>query len=541
MDRVLSLAGLATMLLLSSSVAQSGVKERGRGPARGAEDAAHTKARRLLEETTFGPTEELVNHVARVGFDRFLDEQFAAPMSSYPTLPPQLSIPPPSCTETCLRDGYTTYPLQRRFFTNALYGEDQLRQRVSWALHKIFAISGAIINEPKALTPYLQVLDRHAFGNFRDLLRDITLNPAMGAYLNMVTSTKAKPNENYAREILQLFSLGTVLLNPDGTARLDAKGEPRPTYDQSVVDGFTKVLTGWTFAPHSELEHRNDAVPMIPGPDTHDTGRKLLLDGVVLPAGQTIEKDLDDALGNIFNHPNVGPFISKQLIQSLVTSNPSPAYVGRVAAVFDRSPGGVRGDLKEVVRAIILDPEARNDAPPAKHGHMKEPVLLVTNVLRAFGVRSADGGAASDGYLNPLTAAVGQDVFRPPTVFSYYPPDYLAPGTGGLLGPELALMSAAAAVGRANLVNKIVFEGMPVSVDAPAGTSLDLSGLQPMAGNPRRLASELDRRLLHGTMSAGMRDSIARAVEAVPSLDRLGRARQAVYLVCTSSQYQVQR
>jgi uncharacterized protein (DUF1800 family) len=507
----------------------------------GSLSASDGDAWRFLEQSTWGPTPALVERVRAIGYDEFLNQQFDARMSSYPDFPVQRSIPPQDCDAICLRDRYTPYPLQRRFFHNALYEEDQLRQRVAWALHKIFVISGTSINEPKAIAPYLQILDRHAFGNFRDLLRAITLNAAMGAYLNLVTSTRVNPNENYAREILQLFSIGTVLLNPDGTPMLDERGSPLPTYDQAVVDGFTHVLTGWSFTPARSGEDRNDADPLRPGSDTHDSGKKLLLAGVELPSGQAIEKDLDDALDNIFYHPNVGPFIGRQLIQNLVTSNPSPAYVARVSAVFDDNGSGVRGDLRAVVRAILLDPEARTEAPAPEYGHLKEPVLFITNVLRAFNARSANGSAPSDGALSSFAAEMGENVFLAPTVFSYYSPEYVAPGTGGLHGPEFGIMSTSTSLARLNFVDAIVFEGVPVSRDAPDGTALDLSTLEAMASDPGRLVDELDHILLHGTMSPAMREATIAAIAAVPGSNPRLRARQGVYLVSASWQYQVQR
>jgi uncharacterized protein (DUF1800 family) len=535
-----TVARAAVAILVCSSFAVADLPAQVRRRAIGG--APQTEVFRLLEQTTFGPTDALVAHVQLVGFDAFLDEQFAAPMSGYPTLPKQRSIPPDNCKDACLRDHYTLYPLQCLFYKNALYADDQLRQRVAWALHKIFPVSGNVVNEPKGMTPYLQILDRDAFGNFRQLLKELTLNATMGAFLNTTTNTKTSPNENYAREILQLFSIGTILLNPDGTPRLDAHGAPLPTYDQPVVDGFTRVFTGWTFSPPAPLEDRNDDDPLIPGKDTHDTGEKLLLNGVVLPAGQTIQKDLDDAIDNIFNHPNVGPFISQQLIQSLVTSNPSPAYVARVVAVFNDNGSGVRGDLKAVVRAIILDREARtNVGSDVVSGHLREPVLLITNILRQFNARSFDGRSNSDGNLNPFSAAMAEDVFTPLSVFSYYRPEYIAPGAGGLLGPEFGTISASTTAARANFVNTIVFDGVPTSTDSPAGTSLDLSRLQAMGDDPASLVGELNRTLMHGTMSNAMRDSIIEAVAAIPSSNARLRAQQGVYLVCTSSQYQVQR
>jgi uncharacterized protein (DUF1800 family) len=498
---------------------------------------------RLLEQSTFGPTDALETHVRTVGFNGFLNEQFAAAASGYADFSPQSTNPPPQCLAACQRDNYTPYLIHRRFFTNALYGNDQLRQRAAWALHKILVVSGDQLYQAPWLTPYVQLIDRSAFGNYRQLLYDLTLNTPMGFYLDMSTSTRVSPNENYAREILQLFSVGTVLLNFDGTPQLDANGNAIPTYDQSVVDGFTKVFTGWAPPSQTALGYPNFIDPLVPrNNNSHNTETKLLLSGVTLPSGQTLEKDLNDAIDNIFNHPNVGPFISKQLIQSLVTSNPSPAYVGRVAAKFNNNGSGVRGDLKEVVRAILLDAEARDDAPSGlEFGHLREPVLFLTGVLRAFNPRSFNASTTSDGYLNFLTNAMGQNVFRPATVFSYFPSDYAAPGTGNLAGPEFGIMSASTALARANAVNTVVFNGIAAQGDAPDGTSLDFSGLQAMAANPSGLVDELNRKLMHGTMSAEMRNSIVQAVTAVPGTNTLLRAQQAVYLVCTSSQYQVER
>jgi hypothetical protein len=278
----------------------------------------------------------------------------------------------------------------------------------------------------------------------------------------------------------------------------------------------------------------------------HDTGTKQLLDGVVLPAGQTGDSDLNAAIDNIFQHPNVGPFVGGHLIRSLVTSNPSPAYVARVASAFNDNGAGVRGDLGAVVRAILLDPEARGDvkADPS-YGHLREPVLFVAGLLRAFNARAASGaaGSTSDGYLNPRTSPMEQDVFRPPSVFSYYPPDYLAPGTTDVLGPEFGIYSATTALRRANFVNTIVYSTIPVDANAPFGTSIDIAGLQALAPDPIALLGELNRVLLHGTMSTAMRDSIVAAVNVVPAgtNQMRDRARAALYLVATSSQYQVQR
>ncbi len=282
----------------------------------------------------------------------------------------------------------------------------------------------------------------------------------------------------------------------------------------------------------------------------HDKLAKTLLNGVVLPAGQSTRKDTSDAIDNIVNDPSIAPYISKQLIQHLVTSNPTPAYVARVASVFNGETTGVRGDLKAVVRAILLDSEARGDVKPdAGYGRLRHPAQFIANILRAFGARSKDLSTESDGYLNPQSIAMGMDVFRPPSVFSYFSPFNGVPGGGGLRGPEFGLMSTSTSLSRANFVNTMIppnsnaptAGGIAVGANSPQGTALDLSPFQALAGNPPALVDALDQLLLHGTMSSEMRSSIVGAVSAVAAANTLERARTAAYLVLTSSQYQVER
>jgi Protein of unknown function (DUF1800) len=511
------------------------------------------EAARFLQQSTWGPTSDLISHVQDVGFERFLEEQFAAPISSYPTLPLVPATFPDDCpTGTiCRRDNYTLYPVQTRFYTNALYGEDQLRQRVAFALHQIIVVSGVNIGQgyPSRFTPYLQTLDRDAFGNFRQLLYDITLNPAMGNYLDMANNTKAtptnpNPNENYAREILQLFTIGLNRLNPDGSLVL---GQTIPTYDQDIINAFARVFTGWTFAA-AQNGNTNYIDPMrVQNANNHDNGAKTLLRGVTLPSGQTAVKDLNDALDNIFQDPNVGPFIGKQLIQHLVTSNPSPSYVERITRVFNGDDGfNVRGDLKAVLRAILLDSEARQESNHnSQSGRLMHPVLLITNLLRALNARSADGTGQSDGYLNPQSQSMGLDVFSPPSVFSYFSPSGGVPGTS-LRGPEFGLLNTSTALRRANFVNTLVFQPGRINASTaypfnPSGTSLDFSALQTLAGNPPSLVDTLNTLMMCGRMSSEMRSAVITAVQAVSSSNTLKRARTAVYLIATSSQYQVER
>lgn len=495
---------------------------------------------RFLEQATWGPTDADLAHLQAIGMPGWLNEQFRMPASSYPSLPLQPEVVPPGCGTICFRDTYTMYPMQTRFFVNALYGPDQLRQRVAFALHQLLVVSTTLATVPSWLTPYFQMLDRNAFGNYRQLLYEITLNPAMGIYLNMATSTKDSPNENYAREIMQLFSLGPYLLNPDGTVRLDVNGNPIPTYDQAAVTNLARLLTGWSNprVPPGTPDFLN---PMTFTAADHDTGSKTIVGGTVVPAGQTGDQDLNLAIDTIFSHPNVGPYVATHLIHNLVTSNPTPAYVQRVAAAFNVNGAGVRGDMKAVLTAILLDPEARGDVKSApEYGHLKQPVLYLTNVLRAFGAKSADLSTASDGYLSPLTAAMDQILFEPPSVFGYYPAGFLAPGTP-LLGPEFGILSAADSVKRENVIWTVVFGNIPVGTNSPNGTALDFSPWLALASSPTRLVSQLNRLMMHGAMSAAMQTSIVNAVSAVAAANPLQRVRQAVYLVATSSQYQVAR
>jgi uncharacterized protein (DUF1800 family) len=377
----------------------------------------------------------------------------------------------------------------------------------------------------------------------------VTLSPVMGDYLDMVNNNKANPaagtapNENYAREILQLFTIGLWRLNPDGTLVLDAAGKPIPTYDIEEIEGFAATFTGWTYptlpgVPARNNNPRNYLGDMRPVAANHDFRSKPLLDGVTSPANLTVEQDLAFAHRNIFNHRNVGPFIGKQLIQKLVTSDPTPGYVARVAAVFANNGAGIRGDLRAVIRAILTDPEARGARKiDPGYGKLAEPVLWMTSVARAFGART-DGV-----YFRAQSAALGQFVFYPPSVFNYYPPDYVVPGTDAT-GPEFGIQTTSTAIARANFANALVFNAQiarDASVYGSTGSALDFTGWQYLAPNAGALADRLDRELLAGRMSPAMRSAVIAAVNAVPATDTLGRVRTAAWLVVTSPQFQVER
>jgi hypothetical protein len=506
-----------------------------------AEDAA-----RFLEQATFGPNSSLIAHVQDAGFSGFLDEQFALPASSYPDLPLQPTTVPAGCTGTCVRDGYTMYPLQVTFFKNALQGQDQLRQRVAFALQQIFVTSGITIRQSSWMTTYLQIFDKDAFGNFRQLMQDITLNAAMGRYLNMAGNNKMAHNENYGRELLQLFTIGLNLLNPDGSIVTDSQGNPIPTYTQATVEGFSRVFTGWNFAASPAQGVPNYTDPMALNPANHDGGAKLVLNGVTLPAvsrvtADSATKDLNDALDNIFEHPNVGPFIGRNLIQHLVTSNPSPAYISRVTAAFNDNGSGVRGDLKAVIRAILLDPEARNPNPDVNAGHLSEPILFKARFLRVFDTTSATTDfVLSDSYLPP-ELNMGQDLFLPPSVFNYYPAHFNIPGVG-INGPEFAIQSTTTSLARVNFVAETTYKMMPVShPNRPTGTWLDLSAISSFADSPGRLVSALNTLMLHGQMSDGLRATVTSALAEMASASSLARAQRAVYLIGSSPEYFVER
>jgi uncharacterized protein (DUF1800 family) len=498
---------------------------------------------RFLEQSTLGPTPALVAQVQQIGFPEFLTSQFAISGSTYPD---------PASTVTSL------LPTQQVLFTNALSNPDQLRQRVALALSEIWVTSGFTV-PPQGMAPYMRLLLQDAFVNYRTLMNDVTLSPAMGRYLDMVDNDKPPSgqhaNENYARELMQLFTIGLDKLNEDGTLQLDSSGNPIPTYTQADVDAFALAYTGWTYPTQAgaTLEKHNPAYwigAMVPFESNHDTTAKTLLPvngaATTLPAGQTAEEDLSGALDNIFAQPSLPPFVSKQLIQHLVTSNPSSAYVKRVADVFSSGTfsgagvtlgSGQRGDMQAVIAAILLDTEARRGDVPATtnatDGHLREPILFIANVLRAF-------GATSDG-LAPANSAssMSEPVMDSPSVFNFFPPDYNIPGTN-LLGPEFDLQTTATTLVRANFVNSFVYGSIG------SGTTVNFTTYANLATNPNatgQLLDSLNALLLHNAMTSDVRASILTAVNAVPAgaTQNLLRAEAAIYLILSSSQYQVEQ
>ena len=535
---------------------------------------------RFLEQATWGPTDADLTHVRSIGILPYLNEQFNMPpqfidapsnlFSDYPATPLYPINQPSPCDANCVRDNYTLYPLQKQFMTNALTQPDQLRQRVVFALHQFIVVGGAQLNNNEAswYAPYLQTIDRNAYGNFRTLLFDMTLNPGMGQYLDMRGNSAANgtPNENYAREIMQLFSIGVDALNQDGTPVLDAQGNRVPSYSQDTISNLARIFTGWDLGPNKStvingiatpVTNYYDPMPLNANTNRYDLNAKTLF-GVNFPActgancSTTAQKqaykaaELNTAIDLLFNHANTGPYVCGQLIHNLVTSNPSPPYVGRCAAAFANNGSGSRGDLRAVVTEILLDPEARGDVKSdANYGHLRQPVLLLTHLLRAL-------NATSDGVLVTNVAGAGsftipmnQNIFNPPTVFSYYPADYGLPGTA-LIGPEFGILDTSTTYARTNFMNTLLLANSGNGIAAsppnrPTGTQLNYSSYQAMAGSPQQLVDALNVRLMHGTMSAAMNANIVATVTAIASSDPAGRTRTAIYLVATSAQYQVER
>jgi hypothetical protein len=340
---------------------------------------------------------------------------------------------------------------------------------------------------------------------------------------------------------MQLFTIGTQMLNQDGSVLVDSNNLPIPTYSQFTVTEFARVYTGWTYAPASGQPVEWNAYitsngPLVPYAAEHDSGSKQLLNGYVSPTGITPQQDLNNALDNIFNHPNVGPFVGKQLIQHLVKSNPSPAYISRVAAAFNDNGQGVRGDMQATIAAVLLDPEARaNDnggSDQSTDGHLQEPALFIAGVVRAFGGQMSD-----QNYYQWDLVNLGQDLFNASSVFNYYSPTYGVPGTNAL-GGEFEIHTPNNAIWRANMVRSLFSQwSNPVQNYGP-GTTVDLTAFVPLAVTPALLVDALDLTLTHGTMPAAMKSEIVSAVTA-DSGGALQKVEDACYLILTSSYYNV--
>jgi uncharacterized protein (DUF1800 family) len=504
------------------------------------------EAFQFLNQASFGATETEALSVIAMRQENWLDDQLRKPASLQ--LPHMLSLPPPQFMGQLHTDRVDIW------FRNVLHGEDQLRQRVAFALSEIMVVSqlGALQGRPFAVADYYDMLAENAFGNYRDLIEQVTLHPAMGVYLSMLGNEKPnpalniRPDENYARELMQLFSIGLVELNIDGTERLDGNNQPIPTYDQAVIEGFAHVFTGWTWqgSPSfgsGRVPIASQYFPMEHWPDFHDTGEKALLNGTVLPPGQTGEQDLADALDNIFNHDNVGPFMAIRLIQRLTTSNPSPGYVRRVAQVFNDNGSGVRGDLGAVVRAILLDPEASPPMAMEIDGKVKEPLLRLTQLFKAY-----DASSASGRY--PLVASYilfGQGPLQSPSVFNFFSPFFAPPGeirNSSLVAPELEIATEYLST---QYTNYMFFQAFGLNHTnqnlEEDDIFINFQEEMDIAADSNALIDMVAGKLLGGEISDTLRTEIAGMLERIPETDTAIRAAEAIYFVTTSPEYAYQR
>lgn len=521
------------------------------------------QASRFLAQATFGPTMDSIAELRQLGYDyrAWIDREAAKPVTT--------AVPLLEAARTAGQITQSDRATNRRARTQVmLTAPDQLRQRVAYAFSQIMVISDAdsnVQNGRDGSSSYYDMLARNALGNFRTLLMDVTRHPMMGRYLSHYKNRKAndaagtRPDENYAREIMQLFSIGLYQLNADGTYITDGGGRPLETYTNEHITEFARVFTGFTDASTNNTgtgtgrtdfptAAQNYTEPMRMWDQQHDAGAKNLLNypGVrkaSLPAGQAGLQDVQDAIDNLVEHPSTAPFISRLLIQRLVTSNPSNGYVARVSGTFVNNGAGVRGDLLAVVKAILLDPEARSLSmlTDPEHGKLREPFVRVTHTLRAGRFTVQDGtlpyelGAFTEG-------TMGQFPLGSPSVFNFYSPDYEPPGpiaNARLVGPEFQILNAVFAVTLPNTINTLITNGT-------GRFRLNLADLETLAADNGALVDRLDLLFTHGTLSAESRAAILTALNGitagmVPNGSSLAqqRARLGLYLILLSPDYAI--
>jgi uncharacterized protein (DUF1800 family) len=522
------------------------------------------EASRFLVQASFGATDADITAITTTTFSDWISQQVGMAAGT-----PHLTWVDRRLAE--LRAANPTANVNANqfyesFWNTAATAPDQLRQRIKFALSEIFVVSFVMDGEDtRGLASYYDMLGKNAFGNFRQLLEDVTYHPAMGIYLTYRGNQKEdlrtgrNPDQNYAREVMQLMTIGLYQLNIDGSLKKDLMGNAQPTYGQNDIDGLAKVFTGlsWyhqtpTNSTFSGGSRHAEAytLPMTVYNNYHSVSAKSFL-GTDIAASTTADAagDIKVALDALFNHANVGPFIGKQLIQRLVTSNPSPAYIGRVAAVFNNNGSGVRGDMAAVVRAILLDTEARS-AGDVTYGKLKEPIFRLANWMRSFETVSQSGN-----WLMGSTSAntsLGQSPLTSPSVFNFYRPGYVPPrstlGTKGMLGPEFQSTDEVSVASYLNTMQSAVGSGIGSSNDIRSAYAKELA----LADNPPALIDRLNLLLFGGDQSAGLRTKISNAVSGInipggtatqTQIDnaKLNRVRLAVFLSLASPEYIAQR
>lgn len=517
----------------------------GEPPAPAANPPDAVDAARFLAQASFGArSPQEIEALRTMGYERWLWAQFNAP--------------------TLLHTSYLDWQRQRHpnleasedmtyeaIWQQWLAGEDLLRARVAFGLSQILVISNVAPDlRPYAMSSYVDLLNRHAFGNYRTLLRAVTLHPAMGYFLNLLRSEKedpdsgTHPNENYAREFLQLFTVGLVKLDAQGTPLRDGAGQTIATYDEATVQGVARALSGWSFAQSRSFHEADEnlqanwTTPMVAFADRHESGPKRLLDGVVISGGSA-EADLDAVIDSAFQHPNTGPFVCRQLIQRLVTSNPSPAYVGRVAAVFADNGQGVRGDLRAVVRAVLLDAEARDPslAAQGRFGKQREPLLRLANLLRAMNVQGGGGRNA----IHALDATLGQSPLLAPSVFNFFSPNYRPAGAiaaAGLVAPEFQITTEASVAGALNFLVDVIQGGGIGWGDGRL--TFDWAPWETAAAGSVALVDRLDAVFCQRQMSAATRTRLQALIEAVPASQARRRVKTALTFLSMAPDHVIQ-
>ncbi len=516
--------------------------------------ATRDEAARFLTQATFGPTDADIDRVTALGYSAWIDEQFAtAPTGTHRA---HWEARDAELKAANANAGAGQDQVLESFWKQALTGPDQLRQRMAFALSQIFVISMAdsnVANDTRAVAAWLDLLASQGLGNYRDLLEAVARHPMMGLYLSHLRNQKADartgrvPDENFAREVMQLFSIGLVELNEDGSARTGSGGAALETYTPADISGLARVFTGWSWAcpdwpdnscffsgsNNGQSDLDRGFKPMLGYPQYHSTEAKSFLGTTIAVQGiSDPAASLKGALDTLAAHPNVGPFIGRQLIQRFVTSNPSPAYVAAVARAFANNGAGVRGDLKAALKAVLMHPEARVVSDSS--GKVREPVLRLSAFLRAFAHRSDTGHYRVGNTDNPGTA-LGQTPLRSPSVFNFYRPGHVPPGTQaaqrGLVAPEMQLASETTAAGYVNTMRDNLASGVGQFNATVGGQALNRRDLQrdyapelALAGDPAALVEHVASRLTHGGAGATLKSEIAMAVGTItiPALNASG-------------------
>lgn len=521
------------------------------------------EASRFLARATFGPNMAAIDALAASDSDAWFAEQFARPQTLHlaymdKLLAAQVASGGP-------RVGFTAF--YETFWQQAIRGDDQLRQRVAFALSQIFVIS--MQNETvrplvRGTSSYYDMLGQHAFGNFRNLLEGVARHPMMGIYLSHLRNQKESgtrtPDENFAREVMQLFTIGLVQLNPDGSVKMSG-GKPIDTYTREDVAGLAKVFTGLSWAGPDQANGRfngsvadpeRDSKPMQMYAAFHSTSEKRFL-GQSISGATSGDDDIKLALDTLFNHPNAAPFFSRQLIQRLVTSNPSAAYIGRVSAVFANNGKGVRGDMQAIVRAVLLDPDAVAMAGSTmRTGKLREPLLRLANWMRAFDARPANG-IYNIYYLDDPLSGLGQSPLNAPSVFNFYRPSYVPPNSAiasaGLVAPEMQITSEPSVTGYLNFMQEAINSGVGDARLVKPDYTRELA----LSADANALVDRVDLLMMNGAMSSRLRGQIVNAVNSItlpaasatnaPQIANLqaNRVKLAIFLAMASTEYLVQK